>query len=203
MFETLPSDCISKVLEFWSPMNAHEQKVFIRLNKLRLQLMAFMKENTWGNWVSKEQYKHLKYDDYKPYITLWNLIVKSYDVDHTYTYHGVTRSNPITLTKLRMTTMKLIIPETHVFQNGHQHTFNSNYMVDAVDFREVAKNYKTNENLSFDEDIKERKKISTKMKRQDETKNKFIKHVIEPLIDTVNNYMFNSDKRYLYTHLST
>ena len=193
MWSKLPNDCISKILEFWKPMNAHEQKIFIQMNKYRVELLDFCKEHVWNTNI-----KHINHNEFERYVNLWNLIVKSYKQEGSQTYQGIITKKQFTLVKVKLTRKQLIISEIHE-NNNHMWTFNNHYMVDPIDYREIAKNYKTE--LSFEEDLNERKKLYTKIRKQVQIRYNFIKQVIEPIRHTIDNFMFN-DKQYLYCWLT-
>ena len=195
MWKSLPDDCVSNIMSYWSPLNAHELKVFLYLNKILTELNDLSRNIVWG-----EKHKHIEYKQFKRYINLWTMIVKEKEVRQSY--------GSITTIKVKLTKNKLIISKLHETLT-YQGEITRHYFVDKddTDYRLVAKKYKPQEDWDFKQDAWHRNDISKKMDKQNETHNVFMSEVVYYLKDAIFNYMFNGhcvyndDKRYLYKYI--
>jgi hypothetical protein len=212
MWKSLPDDCVKNIMSFWSPKHAHELKVVLRLNEIVSELVEFMRHFNWTT-MYKEPYKHIEYKQFKRYVNLWNLIVKKYSDSGRELYFGQGRTGReiITIEKVKLTKSRLTISSSNAIhyhfddrEPRYDGLKNRQYFVDNEDkdYREVAKNYVKRHDLDFHQDAWWRNDISKKMLKQERTHDDFIRKVVNPLKNTIMEYIYDGDKRkWLYGYL--
>ncbi len=193
MWKSLPDDCVKNIMTYWSPLNAHQLRIYIFVENIKDELMQLRREyvNHYIMSNDEDKYDFIPYEQYKLYTNLWMKMIKnskwiSYVKEHgSKDFRGRDNLFKVALEtdNVKITKKSIIIERIGNTPAYMGKKLKNIYMVDEDDFdwREAMNRYETCDCDTFAQDTYRRNMICKKVEQQRKTYIQMMQQVIMPL----------------------
>jgi hypothetical protein len=207
MWKSLPDDCVSNIMSYWSPLNAHQLRVYLILEEYSKELYEI--QCHFRNLQDLEDHIYIPHNKYKLYTTLWVKMVKNSkwlfklrDSPHR-DFRGINgicidalSTIDVVMKKKTIVIQRLMDTPAYMGQ-----ILSNTYWVDDYDWREAIKNYKDDNYLTFAQNTYNRNKLCKKVEKQLKTYRDMVLQVVIPLNAFIRDWtQKDKSKQYLWEY---